>query len=85
MHGAIVTKTLTCVFPIVRKVCNTKFGNNFIFKEKLFYIKRLTLILLIRITAMKLILQLIINLFLVIILYSYNRKAALSFFICLKK
>jgi len=37
------------------------------------------LILLICSTAMKLILQLSINLFLVILLYSYNRKVALKF------
>jgi hypothetical protein len=64
---------------MARKVWDTKFSSNFIFKEKLFYIKRFMLILLICITAMKLMLQLIINLFLVILLYSYNRKAALPF------
>lgn len=64
---------------MARKVWGIKFSNKCIFKEKLFYIKRFMLILLICSTAMKLILQLSINLFLVILLYSYNRKVALKF------
>jgi hypothetical protein len=69
---------LFCIFPVAQKICNTKVSKNFI--KNIFYIKRFKLILITSITAMKLILQLIINVFLLVLLHLYNRKAALSLF-----
>jgi len=70
---------------MARKVCGTKLSNNFIFKEKLFYIKRFMLILLICSTAMKLVLQLIINVFFKFYYILIREKPLLKFLDFLNK